>query len=181
MLEIHKTIKALHEALYKRCQEISGKIPDYATTKNVTDLAYMLDKDIELLNDSRKELERLRDKASDCGCVMLVMKGTGEPLAGQYATASGKPTKAVNIPSFHTEPERYKELCEMFGVPVDPLQRLHYPSLKEHMSNILAEAGQLPPEMDKFATHEKAVLIVKGRADNTLDKDSADVTGLLGE
>jgi hypothetical protein len=180
MLDIYKTCKNLHAKLYVRSQSIIDNIPKVGTPKRLTDLAYVLDKSIEYLEDTIRQLKKAREEINKPGFIMYV-ESAGEPLKGVYASGVGKPGKSVNIPSLSKDPAGYQRLCEIFGAPFHPLTRLHYPAFKEHIAAILAKGENLPPELEEFKQYDIPLLVVKGRADNEIDEHAENVPGILGE
>lgn len=179
LLSAYKSVKQLHDTLYPALQQIRQIVPTHATTKNIADAALMLRKMSELLDDTRKECDKLAGLVSQVGCMMLVTKGTGEPLAGEYATAYGKVSTAAKLPSFSQEPEAYKRLCEILNVPYHPLTRLHWPAIRDAISEHLSNGGTLYPELQPYVQYNETKLIAAERAGGLLDQHAAQIEGLI--
>jgi hypothetical protein len=180
LLTIYRTIKTLHERLYVDIKAIKASIPKYALPKPLADGALITRKCQELLDDSSKMLGELQQAIEAAGVMVLVQKGDGEPLKGDYASAYGKPAASVTVPSHTKDPAKYQRLCEILGVPYHPLTRLHWPSIKSQLSEILASGDNLPAELNEFKQYTEPRLIATARG-NELDTAAAQVPGYLGE
>jgi hypothetical protein len=182
MLDLYKTVKRLHEEIYKRCEVAKSRLETDGTERNLADAAFILAECSEWLDDSRKTVDKLLTEVGKVAMVRLVTKGDGEPLCGTYATASGKIKQAATVPSYTKDPESYEAMAKDFGVTPDPLQRLHFPAIKKYLTDVSERTGGvLPPQLQKWAKYTEPVLVAKCRPDNTIDADAANIPGLLGE
>jgi len=181
LLRLYATIKRLHARSYTAIKGIKAAVPTHATTKAVADAALITRKACELLADLQKQLDDLNETISATGVMMLIAKGTGEPLAGDYCTAYGKPGVSASVPSFSKDPAKYQRLCEVLRVEFNPLTRLHWPSIKQQLSELVEAGHELPAEIKEFQTYPETKLIAKERGGNLLDIAAAQVQGILGE
>ena len=180
MLDIYKTCKNLHAKLYARCITAGDAIPKVGTPMRVADFALILDKSIAYLEDTVKELKKLREKLNRPGFDFYITSA-GEPVEGLYGSGNGKVGKAVNVPSLSKDPAGYQRLCEILGAPFHPTTRLHFPAVKEHITTLLAKGENLPPELAEFKQYDTIEFVVKSRDDDKLNEDADLVPGIFGE
>lgn len=181
MLSVYKTANDVHKAVYLTLKEAKDKLQAESTPENVADNAYLLRKASELFDDAHKEIDKFRKFLDRIGCVMVVEQA-GQNLKGQFATARGDVSTAVQIPSFTENPKEYAELCEYFGVDCTPLTRIHFPAVRDHISELLAQGKNLPPVLAKYKQYQEAKLVATARRGDELDNAVAQAPYLqLGE
>jgi hypothetical protein len=172
LLATYKTVRDLHAAAYAVCQQVTQMIPTHGTPKNIADGVLITRKIAELLADTEKEFKKLQTALSAAGCAWLVAKGDGEPLHGGYCSAQGRPATACEVPSRTKDPAKYARLCAIMGVQDHPLARLHYPAIKQAITERLASGKNLPPELAEYKQYNEFNLVATERSGSTLDADA---------
>lgn len=172
MLDLYKTAESVHKAVYLRLKTAREQLRTEATPENVADAAYMLRLASDYLDDAHKEIDKFRKMLDSLGCLMIAQQG-GENLKGKYASARGDIKTGCEIPSFSKQPQLYAEMCDYFNVPCDPIVRLHFPAVREHITELLGEGKQLPEVLQKGAMYQEAKLIATKRPGDALEKDAA--------
>lgn len=170
-LNLYGRVKQLHALVHEACKELNS-IRETMASRDIADVALMLRKASDFLDDSRKECDKTYAGFGLTGSMMLIAKGTGEPLQGRYASAYAKPTTAVGVPSYTKEPEAYMAMCAALGVQHHPLTRLHFPAIKEMLTARVAEGGNVPAELANFKQYSEVALVCKEHRDSQLDADA---------
>lgn len=169
LLSTYRTARDLNAAVYALCKDVTERIPTQGTPKVIADSVLLTRKSAELLEDAANQLVELQKALSAAGCMMLVAKGDGEPLQGVFCSASGRPSTACEIPSRSKNPEKYARLCAIMGVADHPLTRIHYPAIKQTITEYLARGLALPPELDEYKQYKEYNLVATERSSSKLD------------
>lgn len=181
MLSIYKTSKDVHKAIYLSLKDAAKKLQAGQTPGEIADAAYLLRKSSELLDDAHKEIDKYRKILDRVGCLMVVEQA-GANLQGEYATARGDLSTSVSLPSFTDDPENYAELCAYFGVGCSPMTRIHFPAVREHITELLSQGKNLPPVLAKYKQYQEAKLVATARRGDDLENVLPQVPYLnLGE
>lgn len=175
MLDVLKTAEQVHKAVYLRLKQAREAVQKSATPENIADAAYCLRVASDLFDDVHKEIDKFRKVIDGIGCLMVVEQCGGN-LQGKYATARGDTKGACEIPSFSKSPTEYAEMCEYFDVPCSPMTRLHFPAVREHISEILSEGKPLPEVIQKHKLYQEAKLVATKRRGDELDEALARVS-----
>lgn len=179
MLNTYQTVRQLHDSLYVQCQAAKDYVPTKATTKEIADLGLILRKCREYLESSIKMLEEVEKKNSAVGVMWLMQRGDGNGLAGKYCNAFGKVGTSCEVPSLQKDPERYAALCAIMGTQPDPMQRIHFPSVKARITEMLGAGEQLPPGLEHFKMYTETKLECREYDGSTIDRDCLEVTPLF--
>ena len=110
------------------------------------DTIYALKESGKLLEESRKEVDRLVRQLEYEACQLYVMTSDGEPVRTEYCTASPDVKQTVITPKKGT-PE-YEALCRHFNVDPDGPFAPHWTKMIDHVSAELAAGRPLPPGCD---------------------------------
>lgn len=158
LTDVYSDVKQLHTDLYERIKYENEHLENLELS-DAADQCYMLTQCAERLKSLSIEMEKLRKNLGGAAIIMARESGTMHVPTGKLARAHIKGTVSAKIPSYSKDPEGYQRLCRALGVPFHPDTRLHYPTLKEKMSAIMDEKGELPDELKPFAVYEEVQLV----------------------
>lgn len=153
--------------MYEMTQKIEQTAPMLAP-RDIADFAFLMRKAADFLDDAKKACNKAYTALGNAGVDLILQKGDGEPLRGQYASGWHSGKVSVNVPGFDKDPEKYARLCEILGVEAHPLTRLHYPSIETLLSGIVASGQKLQPELAEFKQYSTTTFITKENKDSTL-------------
>lgn len=168
LLSAYKSIQQLHQALYMSVAEVRSQITNNVELTEVADSALLLRKSAELLHDSKVELDKLTGIMSNTAALVAAAKMEHVPN-GEFANAHFRTKFAANLPSYKTQPELYEKVCNELDVPYNEMARLHYPTVRDHITGIIEKGGLLPPALSTLKQTEEVKLV----AVETGDVDAA--------
>lgn len=116
----------------------------------LADAVYALRETSTLLEDLRKEADRLKGELERQCCATWVKIGRGDPVRTAYCTGSPDVKQTPKTPRPGT-PE-YGEFCRHFGVDPGGFFRPHWPSLLEAMTDAASRGLPAPPGCDPAQT-----------------------------
>lgn len=145
-IKIHDEMQELHRVVIENTVRLRNAIGKM-TPECMTDVAYGLKEISRLLDDGRKECDDLVKLFEKALCIVWVQRGvnTGntDPFQGEFAVGTPQIKQMVRIPRRDTD--EYDKLMQWLGVPDGDLVRPHWPSMVEHVTELLSQ-GQQPPD-----------------------------------
>ncbi len=144
-IQIYDSTQLLHRTLIENIIRVRDSLAELPL-KDMVDIAYALREISRLLDDGRKECAeciKLMERAMCIGWIQqCIQTGSDDPIRGEYAIGTTQTRQMMHIPKRDTE--EYESLLSWLGVPNDGLVRPHWPSMVEHISELLSE-GKTPP------------------------------------
>lgn len=139
---------------WKSAYETTNKLEAFAKNGGATlgelgDMALVLKKTLDKINDARSEINKALALIEPLACAMWVQEGSGTTIRGELSSCT--PRSGVAPPSIKRKdnPELFDEVMQYFGFSKEAaeneLARLHWPNVEEHMRK-LNEAGKPLPK-----------------------------------
>jgi hypothetical protein len=117
-------MKENYQDFYRRASEahnfVIATLPTLGPKANLSDLADLLlslKKSSDLLDDARKEIDKVMRAVEAIFCKLAVTSNMTEPVRTDYCTATPKLKMVASIPSIKTEPEKYAQLMRYLKIP----------------------------------------------------------------
>lgn len=168
--QLYREVRAAHERIYKAMQELHGLLPSLST-KEATDTIYALREMETLLDDSRKEVKRVKNITEKLVCIKWTLDGIGGTISTDYCTGSPDNKICAKMPDANKPEERadYEALMSYLGI--DPqlwdngevmtekgledtkVVNIHWPGFQDYCNRLIAAGYQLPPGIDKDKTY----------------------------
>jgi hypothetical protein len=162
-MEVEMTFKALQT--YSELRDVFtvayGRLVDArrkaerAEFKSVTELIdtmFVYKRVSEMLDDLRKESNKLIELLEKLTCAIYATQNSEEPIRGVLATGTPDLKMGVTLPTREGDPEGFKKLMEHFGfsdlVVQNNLAGFHWPRLIEYVTILASEGKPLPPGID---------------------------------
>ena len=106
---------------------------------------------IELIVDEiRKDVKAHKEMIGKVTCYQLSLQDKTSHK-GTLATGTIKVEHYSSIPNPDRDPEGFKNVCKWFGIDVgnspNGSVRLHWPTIKNHITKCIEEGEELPPEL----------------------------------
>ena len=171
MIDIYARIHHLYNDIADRSSVLKKFFAHMDDLNSVADMAMLLKESANLLDGARKELEKAESVLANVAMLKAASNGDLEIPEGRYAKARIATRSAVKIPSYSRDPEGYKELCEALGLEFNPLSRLHWPTIKEWISEKIANGEQLHPALEKYRVYNESSLVTTIADGNALTAD----------
>lgn len=114
LIDLHKRAQTLHAEYYNAL----GDVRDEARKMKgapVVDAVYVLKRSREIVDDTRKEINKCLDFIERIGC-MIALQNEGH-LEGDLAKGSGNVKQQPAIPNREDEPDKYFALMDALGIP----------------------------------------------------------------
>lgn len=156
--DLYAQVRSLFNDLYNRLKLETESLESLEVATAV-DNVFMAKQCAEWLDTMAKDMGKFHKTLSATAILKANLSGLACPPNGQLARAHIKQSTAAKVPSFTKDPEGYKAMCAVLGVPFDERTRLHYPTLKALMSDMMEQTGELPDELKPFAVYEDVQLI----------------------
>jgi hypothetical protein len=115
-IALYKQHASWHRYNYEQLQEMKKGLQECADLKEIADYGYALKRMSELVDDTRKELNKLCETAQHLQCAIQVEMQDISPVKTEYCTASSKVDFYAPLPKLSTDPDAYYDLCEEFGI-----------------------------------------------------------------
>lgn len=153
--ELHRTVV---ENLFRLKDQISSM-----SLEEMLDFACCVKETAHLLDDSRKECEDLQKTLEQVMCVVWIAKSLStnkdDPIRSEYAVGTPRVKITMHIPKRGTE--EYDALMTSMGVSNGDLVRPHWPSMVDHVSELLSKGKMPPPGMTGKTYNVHSVTIRK--------------------
>ena len=111
----------------------------------------------KLADDQAKDLQKVVELTERTLCLLWAQGTSGEPIRTEHTTVTPRVKMAVQLPKQRTDPEGYAAIMGYFGVnklaTEGELLRAHWPSMVEHVSELLSAGKPLPPGIDPSRTY----------------------------
>lgn len=140
--------KQVHHILFKDLQGLEDKFKASKLAERV-DIVYGLQKTSEMLNEIRKQIDKVSKSLGTRVCMEMEVAGLRK-LKTEHCTASVKVENFANLPhKREKDPEKFDTLMASLGVPSEVSQiegvRFHWPGFKEYLTNQVAQGNPIPP------------------------------------
>jgi len=151
---LYTKAQRLHKELYQQLLELKRDI-GYATENQdmieLTDAAFALREATKLIEDIRKEFNKLQATAKIQACLAWTDKQVMEPIRTLYVTAEPDVKMYAPFPT-KRDKEGWFELMTWMGVPSwvadRELVRPHYNSMLDLCTELAKDGKPLPPGVD---------------------------------
>lgn len=173
MLESDKTVfetaKQTHEEIYNSLKQLTAQTRQETEINILVDRIYALREAAKLLDDTRKECNRLADFATRLACLIWAQGDSSEPIRTEYCTGSPDVQMSVNIPNKKRDPVAFCNLMKFLGVPENlyltesEIVRPHWPGLVEMLTARLSKGLPLPEGIDVNATVPIYKITIRGK------------------
>lgn len=156
-LDVYRKSSAIHSEMYV----MLSKLRDYAqspqTIEDLTDVTYLLKKSHDLIHDLKKELDGAKTLLERTTCLIAITREQVDKIRTDIVTGSPHLTMGANAPSMKKDPEKFFEFCEAIGVSrevaASDVFRLHWPGMKEYLTELQAKGEPLPAGIDPDKTY----------------------------
>lgn len=147
-IKIHDRARELHRVVVENLFRLKNELSSMSL-EEILDVAYGLKETASLLNDSRKECEDVMKMMGQVMCVMWVQKnintGCDDPIRSEHAIGTPHVKKMMHLPK--TDTDEYTALMRYMGVKEGALVRPHWPSIVDHVTELLSNGKEAPPGM----------------------------------
>lgn len=150
-------ITLLHRTLFLqlRSTEEAVKTGTLSSETALVDAAYLMREMSKLLDDTRKEMDQVKDTACRTACLSWTTKQLSDPSIGgtiRGEIAVGTPDIKM-VPKFPKKgTQEYEAFCTAFGLKREGLDadvfHIHWPHAVEYVSDCIALGKPLPPGID---------------------------------
>lgn len=141
--------RAAHAAVYEQLIRLRRVLDSSGDAEELCDAVYALRETSALLDDARKETDKLKELFEKL-CCLSWLATDGSPIRTDYCTGSPDVRQAPITPRPDT-PE-YAEMCKHFGIdPTSPF-RPHWPTMVERVTEDARQGRPLPPGVDPAKT-----------------------------
>lgn len=165
ILRIYHQIQRVHRNMIEQVFKLKKTIAS-RSLEEMVDLAFGLKETASLLDDARKECTACQEILEEVACVLWVQKslqdGTDESIHGEFATGTPRVKTMMHIPKRGTD--EYEVLMASMGVVNGDLIRPHWPSMVDHVTNLLSEGKEPPPGMSG-KTYQRHNVTLRKRKD----------------
>ena len=131
-----------HGALMVKLEEIKVRLRGCVDAKELVDAIYALKEVSKLMDECRKEADRVTAQLEHETCKLWVL-GDGEPIRTPWCTGSPDVKQTPRVPKKDT-PE-YAAFCAHYGVAADSMFVPHSDRMLEQISADLKAGKALPP------------------------------------
>lgn len=123
-LDVYQKLHTVHRLFITDCLELEKRIVGMPDTQELADICYALREVFTLIDDMRKETRKLQDYASKLFTVIWASdpNSTEDKVKTDWCTVSAEPKTRCSSPSPEKEPERYRDVMKLLGVPDDVIE-----------------------------------------------------------
>lgn len=154
MLEIvkqaYEVASKSHEQLYLSLIYMRGELNKLGSLVESTDGVFVLKEIVKILEDSRKETNKLLDELKRSVCLRWVSTPDPDVIRTDYCT--GTPSVKRNSITPKPGTPEYVALCEYFGIDPTAPFRPHWKSMGEVLTALEAAGRPAPPGFDPSKT-----------------------------
>ena len=167
-LNTHTT--RLHTDVIQATEHLTTLCTAHAKLEEAADIVYHLKKASEYLDDCRKAIDRLKKVYTASACMLALESGSTAIPPGNVAKGYLKSYTSFKQPSYSKEPEAYNSLCVYLGLEPSPYTRIHFPTLKDHVTELSAK-GALPKALEPYKQYTETVIITSPISPGDHDED----------
>lgn len=156
LVQMAKHIRDTHQGVYILAERMRSEVTKTVNLADLADTAFFAYKCAELVDDMRKELNKLNELASKMACLVHMKHLEGgakdEPIRTPYCTATPECTMQVKLPTRKNDPEAFAKFMEYYKIPRElwdteetEVFRPHWPGIQARISQDLAAGRPVPP------------------------------------
>ena len=168
LIREYNDMKKLYLSCYERLSIIRDELrAGKYGLKDMVNFIYVMREISKLADDLRKESDGVGHMLENVACALWVSQNETKPIRASLATGTPDCKLAVKVPSRKTEPERFQQLMDFFGVPESAVEarviKPYWPGLCEHVSLLSEEGKPLPPGInpeDTYPTYKVRVKMI---------------------
>lgn len=167
-----QTTQAHYGELHVLFEDIQAGVTNH-TLEELADILVDI-RDLAKFADSmRKEGEALQKLVAKIFCARFINERAAEDtnVKGTKGTVTPDIKQSASLPKMSTDPERYAEMMDYFGVPEEQrtLFRIHWPSFNVWLTKLIKQGLPAPPFIDEEKLYPVYdVRIRKTRTSNTI-------------
>jgi hypothetical protein len=171
IIEAYKKTVEYHEYMHLFLTSLHENIVTEHDMESATDIAYGLQKILQMVKDTEKDTRIRQQLAEKMACVLWVKDG-GEKsnIKTDYVTGTPDVKMIASIPRRDKEPDAFFALMDHFGLPRDlfpgedaDVVRPHWPGVVAALSKEMSEGKPLPNGIDPNKTYPKYELRLHGK------------------
>jgi hypothetical protein len=172
--EMHRAVRESHGRVHEAIKRLEAEAKACTDIQELADISYATDKAWKMVDDTRKEMNKLHELVEKITGAMWAMTAAihdGEPIRTAYCTATPSAKPVASIPTRKNDPEGYTKLMSALGVPPElanfasedgrELIELHWPTFMKMLEARLAAGLPLPPGIDPDKTYTKYGLAIR--------------------
>jgi len=138
--KIYRLARETHRVLYEDSLT-TGKNLHELSIEELTDLAFGLRETLELLDDARKALTKVKNTSERFACLRCTVENKPDKIQTEYCSAETKIKHYAVYPAKRAkDPENFDELMKVLGVPQylyeAEVLRINWEGMKEHCSKL---------------------------------------------
>ena len=146
--EVYRYNHEVFQYNYAWLQAIEQRIAQCTSLEDLADYGYFAKRLAELLDDTRKQAEKISGMAQRLQCAVQVGMMDLSPVRTSHCTASPKLTQQMSIPKRDKDPEQYYAIMDWLGIPKETADaeavRPHWPGITEKLTQLAQEGKPLP-------------------------------------
>ena len=151
--DLYKLAWDFHQEYYRMLIASRGKAVDgEESLEDMVDTMRALRDAAKMIDDMRKESDKLRDTVAKKTCLAWLVANVGDVIKTEYATGTPTVKQMPKLPKPGTE--EYALLCKHFGIDEASPFRPHWPSMLERISEDLANGKPLPAGCDLSSVYQ---------------------------
>jgi len=155
--EVYKAVYTAHAEAYAKLKKMHDVVGSCSDVKEQADFAYALRETAKLADDLRKMADATRSIAEKICCAVAVKDGITDPVRTEYCTATPRIKMSATLPNKRTDPERYAQLLEFFGMTDEAREmdvaRINWNGFVDYVTRACEEGRPLPPGVDMEKTY----------------------------
>lgn len=159
--KLHEKLKRTYETTYAHFVKVRDVDQAELTQGDRADLALLMREVGDMLDDLRKEAGANRELLDKVMCLIWTTEAEdsllGKSIRGEIATATPDVRMAVNPPHPKRDRAKYELFANWAGLSAEfaesGLMRPHWPTLREMLSERMAQGKPLPPGIDASDTY----------------------------
>lgn len=163
-IKLYRRAQNFHRAVIENCLRLKSLVTE-TTIEDTLDVSHALTETSRLLKETKREVDDCIKLNAEMMCLAwthrCLMLDSAEPIRGEYATGTPQTKLMMVLPKKGTD--AYAQLMNSMGVTNHDLVVPHWPSMVDHVTELLAAALDPPPGMsgDTYSRYTVTIRAVK--------------------
>lgn len=152
------SLSDFHQDFYTYLCELRDRIASETNENEIVDVCYILREMYKIVDDLRKEVKSLDQRAQRVACLVLMKKQIEDDVSTPWCKGTPDVKFEATLPTRRKDPEGFRKLMEHFGVSEEAYDRdrsaikPHWPGMVDLLSELMESGRPLPPGIDPSKT-----------------------------
>ena len=158
-VELFVLARQFHADLYPKVKKLRDETQTCHNLERLVDRCLAARHALQYLEDLRKEISLLNERAEKLACLIWVELDMTENVKTAYTLGMPKVKMMAAVPKKRTDPASFRAFMEFLKVPAElyagehEAVRVHWPGMVDYISDLLENGKPLPDGIDPNKTY----------------------------